>query len=241
MCTKSSSKITVALALAIVHSALAQLQPPRTIILIGPPGSGKTLQADYLRKRYKIPAISMAQLLHEEVNRRSSIGKALAASLSSGELLADGPANDLMMARLLRPDAGRGFILDGYPTTEGQAKALDAWLTEHNLPKPAIIVLEVPEETSRARMVRRRRADDEPANIARRLKDYREAGRLVEQWYGPERILRIEATGTSAEVAQRISGRLDALQSMQELKRRSPEDSGLKRREPELPGPQRNR
>jgi hypothetical protein len=90
-------------------------------------------------------------------------------------------------------------------------------------------------------MVRRRRADDEPANIARRLKDYREAGRLVEQWYGPERILRIEATGTSAEVAQRISGRLDALQSMQELKRRSPEDNGLKRREPELPGPHRNR
>src|SRR4051795_9274043 len=82
----------------------AQLQPARTIILIGPPGSGKTIQADYLRKRYKIPAVSMAQLLQQEVNRNSGTGKALASALSSGELLGDGAANDLMMARLLEPD-----------------------------------------------------------------------------------------------------------------------------------------
>jgi adenylate kinase len=235
---KHSSMLTLALALAAGLPAIAQLQPARTIILIGPPGSGKTTQADYLRKRYKIPAISMSQLLQQEVNRKSPMGKALAASLSSGELLADSPANDLMKARLLRPDAGRGFILDGYPTTEGQARALDEWLSAHNLPKPTVIVLDLPEEVSRDRMVRRRRADDEPANIEQRLRDYKEVGRLVEQWYGPERTLRIDGTGALSDVALRIAKGIDDLQSRQRLKPRSPEDGGLKRRAPEESSPE---
>src|SRR3954452_19993642 len=131
----ASEKAAVLISLiAVALPCAAQLQAPRTIILIGPPGSGKTVQAEYLRKRLKIPAISMAQLLQQEVDRRTSTGQLLAASLSSGELLSDESANELMKARLLRPDAGRGFILDGYPATDGQAKALDVWLLEHNLP-----------------------------------------------------------------------------------------------------------
>ena len=226
-------KIGLALAFALAHTAVAQLQPARTILLIGAPGSGKTIQADYLRKRYKIPAVSMSQLLQQEVNRKSVMGTALAASMSSGELLADDAANNLMMARLLRADAGRGFILDGYPATEGQARALDQWLLDHKLPKPTIVLLQVPEGVSRDRMIRRRRADDEPANIERRLSDYREVGRLVEQWYGSERIVRVDGTGASSEVALRIAKGIDAVQSGQGLRRRAPEGGGLQRRDPD--------
>jgi adenylate kinase len=213
--------------------ASAQLRPPRTFILIGPPGSGKTVQADALRNQYKIPAISMSQLLHQEIDRNSPLGQGLAASVESGELLGDGPANDVIKARLLQPDAGRGFILDGYPATEGQARALDQWLSEHNLPKPNIIILNVPEETSRDRLIRRRRAGDKPDNIERRLRDYREIGRLVEQWYGRERIVRVDGTGTPAEVALRINKGIDAVQSSKGFAVRSPDNGGLKRREPE--------
>jgi adenylate kinase len=233
-----SNKIALAIAFAIVQTAVAQLQPARTIILIGPPGSGKTIQAEYLRKRYKIPAVSMSQLLQQEVHRNSAMGVALAPALSSGELLGDGPANDLMMARLLRPDAGRGFILDGYPATEGQARALDQWLADHNLPKPIIVVLQVPEEVSRNRMIRRRRADDQPDNIERRLRDYREIGRLVEQRYGTGRIVRVDGTGAPPQVALLIAKGIDDLPSTQGLKRRTPEDGGLKHREPEQPAPE---
>jgi adenylate kinase len=211
-------KFALAIAFVAGCAASAQLQPARTIILIGPPGSGKTVQSDALRKRYKIPAVSMAQLLHLEINRRSPMGKALAASIESGELLQDGPANDLIQARLLRQDAGRGFILDGYPTTEGQAKALDQWLSGHNLPKPVIVILNVPESIARDRLTRRRRAGDEPANIERRLRDYRDAGRLVEQWYGVERTVRVDGTGSPADVARRIVSGIDAVQSSKTLK-----------------------
>ncbi len=233
-----SIRIALAIAFAIAQSAVAQLQPARTIILIGPPGSGKTIQAEYLRKRYKIPAVSMSQLLQHEVHSNSAMGVALAPSLSSGELLGDGPANDLMMARLLRPDAGRGFILDGYPATEGQARMLDQWLADHHLPKPIIVVLQVPDEVSRNRMIRRRRPDDQPDNIERRLRDYREIGRLVEQRYGTGRIVRVDGTGAPSQVALLIAKAIDDLPATQGLKQREPEGGGLKRREPEQPAPE---
>ena len=223
-------KIALAVVFAIGPPVVAQMQRARTIILIGPPGSGKTVQADYLRKRYKIPALSMAELLQQEINQKTAMGTALAASLSSGELLADGAANDLILARLLRPEAGRGFILDGYPASEGQARALDQWLSDYNLPKPTVVVLQVTDDVARNRMNRRHRADDQPANIERRLRDYREVGRLVEQWYGPNRILRIDGNGASEEVALRIASGIDSMQSEHGLKRRAPDEGGLKRR-----------
>jgi adenylate kinase len=209
------------------------LQPGHTIILIGPPGSGKSVQADALRKTYKIPAISMADLLHQEINRKSPMGKALASTLATGELLGDGPANDLMKSRLLKPDCGRGFILDGYPASDAQAKALDEWLSDHKLAVPIVVILDVPEAVSRERLTRRRRAGDERDNIERRLRDYQETGRLVEKWYGTARVVRVDGTGTPVEVASRIAKGIDALPTTKSFKDRSSEEPSLKQREPE--------
>ena len=215
--------------------SIAQLQPPRTILLIGPPGSGKTVQADYLRKRYKIPAISMAQLLQQEIDRHSSAGQLLAASLSSGQLVSDESANELMKARMLRPDAGRGFILDGYPVTEGQAKALDEFLAQHKLPRPVVIILDIPEDVSRSRLLKRRRADDTTANIEHRLRDYKEAGRVVEEWYGPKRTSRVDGSGAVAEVAKRVAEAVENPREEKQLIKRTTESEGLKQRPPAEP------
>lgn len=226
------SLFALAIAFAVGLPLSAQLQPGRTIILIGPPGSGKTVQADVLRKRYKIPAISMAQLLEQQIGRKSPVGRALAASLASGEFISDDAADEVIKARLIRPDAARGFILDGYPATEEQAKSLDRWIAEHNLPQPVVIVLNVSEEVARDRMIRRQRAADAPANIERRLRDYREVGAAVERWYGSARIVRVDGTGTSPAVAMRIAEGIEAVHTGQGLKVRSPEGGGLKQREP---------
>lgn len=208
--------------------ARAQLQAARVIILIGPPGSGKTVQSNYLSKRYKIPAISMAQLLEQEIGRRTAIGRTLAASVASGELVTDGPANELMKTRLLRPDAGRGFILDGYPATQGQAKALDEFLAEHGFPKPVVVAVDAPEEVLRERMTQRGRADDrQSGTIERRLADYREIGRVVEQWYGTENLVRVDGQGAPTEVAQRVAAAIEQAESRKTLKARPAE---LKRR-----------
>ena len=230
--------VVLAITFALALRVPAQLQPGRTMILIGPPASGKTVQADLLRKQYKIPAISIAELLEHEVNRNSSMGRALGASMMSGELLSDAAADEMMKARLMRPDTARGFILDGYPETEVQARSLDRWISEHKLAKPVIIILDVSEEVSRERIARRKRADDAPANAERRLRDYREVGRLVEQWYGPARVVRVDGTGTPAAVALRIQRGIEAMQAAPALTVRPSE--GLQRREPVPVTPEQN-
>jgi len=211
----------------------AQLQKARTIILVGPPGSGKTVQAEALRKKYKVPAISMVQLLREEISQHPAVSVGLAASVESGELLADGPANDLLTTRLLRPDTGRGFILDGYPTSEGQGKVLDQWIRDNNLPHPVVIILDVPEGVSRQRLAHRKRPGDDPGNVERRLADYREVGRLVEKLYGSEHIVRVDGTGSQADVTLRIINGIETLPSSKSLKVRSIESEGLKQRPPQ--------
>ena len=133
--------ITVMAAMA----CAAQLQT-RVFILIGPPGSGKSVQANLLSKTYKIPAISMATVLKESMVKNTALTKGLQGQMASGELVGDDAANDAMKTRLLRKDTGKGFILDGYPTSRKQAEALDAYLVDQSFPKPIVVILEVPDE-----------------------------------------------------------------------------------------------
>jgi adenylate kinase len=214
--------------LAMSAAAAAQMRPADIIILIGPPGSGKSIQAEHLRKTYKVPAISMETVLKEEIGKKTPLGKALASSLASGELVGDEAANQIIQARLLRKDAARGFILDGYPATEEQARALDDFLSEQSFSKPIVVIIEAPDNVIRERMKRRRRADDTPDNIERRIREYRQLGAFTEKWYGSDRTVRVDGTGSIQTVALAISQQIDNARSKKELTVRPPQDDGLK-------------
>lgn len=212
----SSLRWAIALLLPITFAA-AQLRPAQVFILIGPPGSGKSVQAKRLSRQHKVPDVSMSALLQREIGRRTPTGRALASSLASGELVNDQAANDLMKARILRSDASNGFILDGYPSTAGQAKALDEFLQEHSFPKPIVVVIEATDEIIRSRMNSRGRADDEPQNIERRIREYRELGSFAENWYGAENTVRVDGAGSVDQVALSITQKIDETRSRKGL------------------------
>lgn len=118
-----------------------------TLVLIGPPGSGKGTQAVRLAERYGIPHISTGDILRAAVRIGSPLGQQVAATLASGGLVSDGLMTDLVRERLGQPDARPGFVLDGFPRTVVQAEALDDMLAASapapnpSLPNPSLIVL----------------------------------------------------------------------------------------------------
>lgn len=186
----------------------------RVIILLGPPGSGKTTQSAFLSRKYHIPAISASDLLKKSHGRKSKLSKPLEIGTASGDLVNDDALNELFRSRVEKPDALHGFILDGYPASEKQAAYLAALLSERQLPQPTVIVLDAPDAVVKQRMERRRRVDDRPAIIERRLADYRREEQFIVGYYGPgqsagnARLFHVDGTRSEAEVSQQITALL---------------------------------
>lgn len=180
--------------------------PAKVILLVGPPGSGKTTQATFLSKKYGIPSFSMANILKKQISgsKKDPVSKALAASIASGDALPDDAASGVIRLHLLKADLRKGFILDGYPSTAVQAKAMDEILQEQQLPKAVVVILEAKDDVIRKRMLDRKRADDKPDNIDRRIKEFRHEAELLAGWAGKSHLVRVNAEASEPEVSAQI-------------------------------------
>ena len=115
--------------------------PVQALVLFGPPGSGKGTQAKLLVQCLGIPQISTGDMLREHIHAGDSMGIAVRGVMHAGGLVADEKVNALVAERLGRPDAARGFILDGYPRTRQQAEWLCQWLMERGIDEVVIHLL----------------------------------------------------------------------------------------------------
>jgi adenylate kinase len=113
---------------------------PGPILLLGAPGVGKGTQAKELVNHWGIPQISTGDLLRVHVEKGTALGKVAKEIMGRGELVPDSLVNDMVAIRLQEPDTARGYILDGYPRTLGQAKWLDGRLEAQIEALPVVAV-----------------------------------------------------------------------------------------------------
>ena len=116
---------------------------PAVLILLGPPGAGKGTQARMLEEKFGLVQLSTGDLLRAAVAAGTDAGKAAKTVMEAGELVSDEIVINILRDRLTEPDCAKGVILDGFPRTTVQAKALDALLAESGQGINAAISLEV--------------------------------------------------------------------------------------------------
>ncbi len=126
------------------------------LVLLGAPGSGKGTQAQRLQARHGVPQVSTGDLLREAVAAGSDLGRAAHLVMQAGGLVADDIMLGIIRERLARPDAARGFILDGFPRTQAQADGLAALLKDLGTPLDTVVLMEIDPEVLLRRVAGRR-------------------------------------------------------------------------------------
>ena len=113
------------------------------LILLGPPGAGKGTQAQELERRHNLIQLSTGDMLRATIASGSELGTELKEIVESGALVPDEIMIRMISERIVQPDCDNGFILDGFPRTTAQAKALDTMLTEKGLQLDHVIEMSV--------------------------------------------------------------------------------------------------
>jgi adenylate kinase len=126
------------------------------LILFGPPGAGKGTQAERLRSDFQLAFISTGDMLRANVKDQTELGKKAKEYMDAGDLVPDDLIVAMAAERLKQDDAQDGFILDGFPRTIDQAKALDRQLSELGRRVTTALLIDVPDEEVIRRLSGRR-------------------------------------------------------------------------------------
>jgi adenylate kinase len=166
------------------------------VIVLGPPGAGKGTQSARLMQKYGIPQLSTGDMLRAAAAAGTPVGRQVKALMDAGSLVPDEVVLKIIAERIDQPDAMRGFILDGFPRTVNQAKALDELLKAKNKKLDAVVELKVEESALLGRIEKRARemvaegcavrADDNPEAFKTRLDAYRAMTAPVSAYYAEQ-------------------------------------------------------
>ena len=157
------------------------------IILLGPPGAGKGTQAKYLKKRLDNFQVSTGEMLRDEINKDTEIGKKIINYMNEGKFVDDEIVNKIIKNVIFDPQKKNKLIFDGYPRTTEQAKNLDLWLSDSNQKIDFIFFLNVKKDTLIKRIEKRKilekRSDDDLNTILKRYDTYMDTTRPVLDFY----------------------------------------------------------
>ncbi|CAI3416795.1 adenylate kinase [Enterococcus cecorum] len=116
------------------------------LILMGLPGAGKGTQAEKIIAEYQIPQISTGDMFRAAIANQTALGLKAKEYMDRGDLVPDEVTNGIVKEHLAQDDTKNGFLLDGFPRTLDQAKALDEMLADLGKKIDAVIDINVPEE-----------------------------------------------------------------------------------------------
>lgn len=179
------------------------------LLFVGPPGAGKGTQASRVADRLGIPHISTGEMFRHHVSQGTELGLRVDAIMKAGEYVPDEITVEMLRERIAEPDAEDGFILDGFPRTEGQVLALDGLIGPDGL--DTVVVFDVDEDALVERLMARGRADDTEDTIRNRFKVYQEQTAPLLDIYGKrDQLVHIDGMGTMDEATNRILQALEA-------------------------------
>ena len=126
------------------------------VIMMGPPGAGKGTQAERFARERGLPKISTGDILREGIKAKLAAAVEAKAAMDRGELVDDATMIEIVRNRLLQPDTTAGFVLDGFPRTVPQARALDEIMGERGNGPLVVVDVVVPERELVRRLAGRR-------------------------------------------------------------------------------------
>ncbi len=184
------------------------------IILFGPPGAGKGTQAKYLVKKINGFQISTGDILRNEINNNTEIGKKIIDDMRDGKFVSDEIVNNLIKDNLFDPKKKNRLIFDGYPRSLSQAKNLDKLLYETDQKIDFIFFLNVDKEMIIKRVEKRKflenRSDDDLNTILKRYDTYMATTKPVLEFYSKKpNFKEIDGSQEIDQITRKINTFLD--------------------------------
>ncbi|MEO8745289.1 MAG: adenylate kinase [Candidatus Dormiibacterota bacterium] len=179
-------------------------------IIFGPPGSGKGTQAKHIEDEFHLVPLSTGAILRSEVAAGTEIGKDVARNMAAGDLVPDEVIVNIVRKRLPDAEVGAGVLLDGFPRTLEQARALDEMLAGEGHRVDFVIALDAPEDVLVDRILHRAaiegRPDDTREAIAERMREYHKLTAAVLDYYREKGVpvVAVDGLGAPNEVFHRI-------------------------------------
>ncbi len=189
----------------------------KNIVLFGPPGAGKGTQAEVLKEKYKLVHISTGDVFRNNIKNETALGLLAKSFMDKGDLVPDKVTIDMLKAEVEKNKDTRGFIFDGFPRTESQAKALDDFLTEKGEGISGMVALEVPENLLVERLIKRGetsgRPDDQDENkIRNRFNEYETKTAILKDYYTAQnKYFGVDGVGSIEEISERLCEVIDSL------------------------------
>ena len=196
---------------------LKTTQHMTNIVLFGPPGAGKGTQANFLKEKYDLIHISTGDVFRYNIKNKTALGMLAKSFIDKGELVPDQVTIDMLNKEVEKNADANGFIFDGFPRTNAQAKALDELMDNKDSQINAMVALEVDDEVLVKRLLERGktsgRPDDADESIIRnRIKEYYNKTAILKDYYSAQnKYFGADGVGSIEDITVRLSTVIDKL------------------------------